>query len=275
MTLLRDALVAALVIATPPSLGCASTETTALHHGGDHDTTTLVNAMNAESQAALTPDAVLAALKDGNSRFASGASTSRDLMSQVGQTKAGQWPHSIVLGCVDSRVPPETVFDQGIGDIFSARVAGNMVTPELIGSIEYAVAVAGSKLVVVMGHTSCGAVKGSCDNIDLGHITSLVKHIQPSVAAVDEATGETCASKNLELVNKVSTHNVFRNVAELRAQSKIVRDLEAAGSIKVIAAMYDVKTGKVAFMPAKVADASHDSDSDSDSDSEHGADHSH
>jgi carbonic anhydrase len=218
-------------------------------------TTAPLSAMNAESQAALTPDNALAALKDGNRRFAAGASISRDLMMQVGQTRAGQWPHSIVLGCVDSRVPPETVFDQGIGDIFSARVAGNIATSGLIGSIEFAVAVAGAKLVVVMGHTSCGAVQASCDNVDFGHITPLVKQIQPSIAAVQEATGETSTSKNMAFVDKVAEHNVFQQVAKLRAQSKVVRDLEVARSIKVVAAMYDLETGKVAFMSTDFVDA--------------------
>jgi carbonic anhydrase len=199
-----------------------------------------------EKQTALTPDKVLEGLKAGNERFVAGEMTSRDLPAQVEKTSSGQFPSAIVLGCVDSRVPPELVFDQGIGDIFSARVAGNIVNDELLGSIEFATKVAGSKLVVVMGHTSCGAVKGACDNVELGKVTSLVEEIRPSVEEVTPEE-ETCSSKNTELVNKISDHNVERTIAKMREQSDVLTQLEKEGTIKIVGAMYDVSTGKVTF----------------------------
>ncbi len=203
-------------------------------------------ALDAEAQAALTPDAVLERLMAGNKRYTEGNMLNRDLMGQVDATSTGQFPSAIVLGCVDSRVPPEIVFDQGIGDIFSARVAGNIIDDHVLGSIEFATKVAGSKLVVVMGHTACGAVKGSCDGVELGQITSLVNTIQPSVKAVN-AEGETCTSKKPKIVNKVAAHNVQRTIDEMKERSEILTDLETSGDIKIVGAMYDVSTGEVTF----------------------------
>ncbi len=208
---------------------------------------TPVPALDPQAQAALTPDAALQRLVDGNARFVGGDSTHRDLNLQVQQTAAGQHPAAIVLSCVDSRIPTERVFDQGIGDIFNARVAGNFVNDDMLGSMEFATKVAGAKLVVVMGHTSCGAVKGACDAVDLGHVNSLVKAIQPSVAAVTPE-GQKCSSKDATLVDEVATHNVKRTLDEIRARSAILADLERSGAIKMVGAMYDVATGKVSFM---------------------------
>ncbi|MCB9538500.1 MAG: carbonic anhydrase [Myxococcales bacterium] len=208
---------------------------------------TPVPALDAQAQAALTPDAALQRLVDGNARFVAGETLRRDLSLQVQQTAAAQHPAAIVLSCVDSRIPTERVFDQGIGDIFNARVAGNFVNDDMLGSMEFATKVAGAKLVVVMGHTSCGAVKGACDAVDLGHVNSLVKAIQPSVQAV-AAQGTPCTSKQPASVDRVATHNVERTLEDIRQRSPILADLERSGAIRIVGAMYDVASGKVTFM---------------------------
>lgn len=207
------------------------------------DTQTITKDM----QSNMSPDDVLKRLKKGNERFVNGEMKNRNLNEQVKATSKGQYPAAAVLGCVDSRVPPETVFDQGIGDIFSARVAGNFANEDVMGSLEFATKVAGSKLVVVLGHTSCGAVKGSCDNVQAGHISSLVDEIQPSVKAVTPED-KTCSSDNTELVDKIAKHNVKRTIERLRSESDILKELEDNGDIKIVGAMYDVSTGNVTFL---------------------------
>lgn len=201
----------------------------------------------AESQAALTPDAALALLQEGNQRFVSGKMMERDLQAQVAATAGGQFPHSIVLACIDSRVPPEVVFDQGIGDIFAPRVAGNFVDGELLGSMEFAAAVAGSKVIVVLGHTECGAVKGACDNVELGNLTQTLANIAPAVYAVTDIPGER-SSKNKAFVDAVAHENVRQTVDNIMERSSVLRELVEAGKLKVVGAMYDVASGKVTFM---------------------------
>jgi carbonic anhydrase len=204
-------------------------------------------AMDDATQSALTSEQVLAALQAGNQRFVDGVTVERDFSSQVEATATGQYPGAVILSCIDSRVPAEIVFDQGVGDVFSARVAGNIIDPHTIGSIEFATKVAGAKLVVVMGHTSCGAVMGSCDNVQLGHISSLVGTIQPSVEAV-VPEGEQCDSSDKSMVDRVATHNVERTIENLREESEIISTLESDGDIMLVGAMYDVATGRVTFM---------------------------
>ena len=199
-----------------------------------------------KDQAAETPDSVLAELKAGNERFLSGKSINRNSKEDILTTSKGQYPSAAILSCVDSRVPVELVFDQGIGDVFSARVAGNIVDDEMLGSAEFATKVAGSKLIVVMGHTSCGAVKGACDDVQLGSITKLVSHIKPSVAD-RTPEGETCSSKNIGLVNEIAVDNVQKQIAKLR-ESPILTQLETDGDVKIVGAMYDVGTGVVKFL---------------------------
>lgn len=246
-----------LVLMLTAAVGCKSNDTQAVAEEPETAETTTNNevpapevgstdALDAAAQKALTPDKVMERLMAGNKRFVEGNMLDRDLKAQVQATSGGQYPSAIVLGCVDSRVPPETVFDQGIGDIFSARVAGNIIDDHALGSIEFATAAAGSKLVVVMGHTACGAVKGACDGVELGHISSLVETIQPSVKAVN-AEGETCTSKKSAVVNKVAEHNVQRTIEDMRARSKVLTDLEKSGEIKIVGAMYDVNSGEVTF----------------------------
>lgn len=204
-------------------------------------------ALDAAGQLRLTPDQIVSALQAGNARFVAGETIPRDMSAQVVATAAGQFPGAVILSCIDSRVPAEIVFDQGVGDLFSVRVAGNVINPDVIGSIEFATKVAGSKVIVVMGHTSCGAVKGSCDNVQLGHISSLVNYIRPSVEAVVEE-GEECSSSNESLVDRVAAHNVDRTIENLRAESEIIRELEASGDVILVGAMYDVASGVVSFV---------------------------
>lgn len=198
--------------------------------------------MTREEQAALTPQDSWRRLLAGNERFVAGAPTHTDLRAQVAATADQQFPLAFVLTCVDSRVPVETVFDQSIGDVFVGRVAGNVIDEQMLGSVEFATAVAGAPLIVVMGHTSCGAVMGACDGVDLGHVTVLVKAIEPSVKAV---APEGASSANLEQVNAVAQHNAKRSAEEIRRRSEIVRDLEEAGKVMIVAAMYDLRTGEV------------------------------
>ena len=193
----------------------------------------IMKAQTKETQASLTPDKALEILKEGNKRFTKNSKADRDLLEQVKDTQGGQYPFAVILSCIDSRVPAEIVFDQGIGDVFSARVAGNIVDEDIIGSIEYGCKVAGSKLVLVLGHTSCGAVKGACDNVELGNITSLVSKIKPAVAAVKEPTDESLRnSSNIEFVNEVSKTNVHHTLDNLRKQSPLLSEMENDGSIK-------------------------------------------
>lgn len=204
-----------------------------------------MNALNADTQSKITPAKALEMLKEGNERFVNGNMASRDLNQQQRDTCKGQWPHSVVLGCIDSRVPNELVFDQGIGDIFSARVAGNFSNTDIIGSIEYGCKVAGSKLVVVLGHEGCGAVKGACDNVELGNITALLANLKPAVDAVEETSDRSSA--NAEFVSKVVSRNVEFTVDNLRADSPILMEMEKNGEIMIVGAVYDVCTGKVTF----------------------------
>lgn len=201
----------------------------------------------AASQAALSPTDALELLQAGNARFVAGEQLQRDLAGQVSATATGQYPHSIVLGCIDSRVPPELVFDQGLGDIFSPRIAGNVVTPELLGSMEFAAGVAGSRAIVVLGHTECGAVKGACDGVELGNLTSTLAHIHPAVEAVPVAEGPRDSS-NTAWVNAVAHENVARTVQGILDGSPLLKNLVDEGKLVVVGAMYDVATGKVEFL---------------------------
>lgn len=202
--------------------------------------------MTQASQAAITPDIALQRLREGNERFVSGNSIARNLPSQVAATGKGQFPYATVLSCIDSRAAPELVFDQGIGDIFSPRVAGNFLNDDILGSMEFGSKVAGSRLIVVLGHTSCGAIKGACDNVQLGHVSELVKALQPAVDAVPDDGGER-SSNNVDFVEEVAQANVEITVKEILDRSDILRDMAANGQIRVVGAMLDVNTGKVTF----------------------------
>jgi carbonic anhydrase len=200
-----------------------------------------------QSQAALTPDTALAMLREGNQRFLTDTMMERDLRAQVAATADGQFPHSIVLSCIDSRVPPELVFDQGLGDIFAPRIAGNFVDEEILGSMEFAAAVAGSMAIVVLGHTECGAVKGACDDVKLGNLTQTLAAIRPAVEAVEGFEGAR-NSKNDAFVGAVAHENVRQTVDNILQRSDVLNALVKDGKLKVVGAMYDVGTGKVTFL---------------------------
>lgn len=203
-------------------------------------------AITAEAQQAMTPDDALAALKDGNARFVAGKMLNCDLMAQVKATATGQAPIAAIVGCIDSRVPPEAVFDQHIGDIFAARVAGNFVNTDIIGSLEFATAVAGSKAIVILAHSSCGAVKGAVDEVKLGNLTAMLEKIEPAIQATP-LTGEK-SSSNTAYVEAVSTKNAELTVAVLLDRSPVIKELVDAGKVKVVAAKHDVATGEVTFL---------------------------
>ncbi|HYV96230.1 MAG TPA: carbonic anhydrase family protein [Gemmatimonadaceae bacterium] len=207
--------------------------------------TTLAHALSKEERDRLSPDQVLDELKKGNERFRSGRTLSRDYRRQQLATAGGQYPAAAMLGCIDSRGPAELIFDTGIGDIFNARVAGNIVTDELLGSLEFACAVAGAKVLVLFGHTACGAIKGAIDNVEMGNLTALLAHIKPAITAT-AFSGEK-SSKNAAYVDAVSRTNVLLGLDRIRRQSPLLSDLESKGSLKIVGGMYDLSTGSVEF----------------------------
>lgn len=195
-----------------------------------------------ESQAAMTPAKALDALKEGNARFRSGKSIQKDLPAKVKASAGGQYPFAAILSCMDSRVPAEAVFDQSIGDFFSIRVAGNVVNADNLGSLEYAVKVVGVKLIVVMGHTACGAVKGAIDDVKLGSLTELLAKIQPAVKASGPGT-----TKDHAYVDKVGEQNVRQAIKEIRDKSPVVKEALDSGAVGLVGGMYDLETGAVTF----------------------------
>lgn len=203
----------------------------------------------AESQSKLSPQEAIELLKEGNQRFVSREMRERDLLAQVEETSKGQFPFACIVGCIDSRVPATTVFDQGIGSLFVATVAGNIINEDILGSLEFGCAAAGSKAIIVLGHTSCGAVKGACDSVELGNLTSLLSKINASVKETVEPTDPSMRnSSNLPFVNEVAKNNVLRSVENIRVKSNVLRRLEEDGKITIVGAMYDVSTGQVSFL---------------------------
>ena len=212
-----------------------------------NETPLVEKVLTREEQAALTPDSVLQMLKDGNRRFMNDNLTARLHSAQVRIAAGGQFPKAVILSCLDSRIPVEDVFDKGIGDLFVARVAGNIVNEDILGSMEYGCKVSGAKLVVVMGHSECGAVKSAIDNVQLGNITALLKKIQPAVDSTTSMDGNK-SSKNKEYVDMVCKKNVELTIQNIRNRSVILQDMEKNGEIKIVGAVYDVATGKVTFL---------------------------
>ncbi|MDC1203056.1 carbonic anhydrase family protein [Crocinitomicaceae bacterium] len=194
-----------------------------------------------EMQEGISPDQAIEMLKEGNQRFLNKNEISRDLHAQVKETSGGQNPYAAVLSCIDSRVPVELAFDQGIGDIFSARVAGNIINEDILGSIEYACGVAGSKAILVLGHTKCGAVTAACQGVELGNITALLSKVKPAIKEVEERTGEV-------EVEEVTKSNVQQSIVEIREKSTLLSDLEKEGKIKIVGAVYHVENGMVSFL---------------------------
>jgi carbonic anhydrase len=205
-----------------------------------------VSAPTKESQAAMTPKSALAELKAGNARFVTGHPIKRNLPADVKATASGQYPFAVVLSCLDSRQPIEIVLDQGIGDIFSARVAGNVLNDDILGSLEFACKVSGSKLIAIVGHSNCGAIKGAVDGVELGNLTGLLNKIQPATKEVP-AELQPRNSKNLEFVDKVSEANVHLVMQQIRERSPILREMIDQGQIGLVGGMYDVSTGEVHF----------------------------
>jgi carbonic anhydrase len=227
------------------TVACASVVFAADHHGGPVVPTPYKPgiAMTQSVQAGITPDQAIAILKEGNVRFQAGKPVYRDLKKLVQQTALGQFPFASVVACIDSRSGPEIVFDQSIGDIFVARVAGNVANGDIIGSLEYASKVAGSRAIVVLGHTNCGAIKGACDSVKMGNLTQLLSKIAPAVAAA-KTTGER-NSKNHAFVDQVTEINVQDTIAAIREKSPILKELEAQGKIQIVGAVYDASNGKI------------------------------
>jgi len=195
----------------------------------------------------ITPEMALQMMKEGNQRFVSKDMIEREHDWHIRETIDSQHPYAIVLGCIDSRVEPSIIFDQGIGDLFIARIAGNIINQDILGSMEYACAVSGSKLVLVLGHTSCGAVKGAIDNVVLDNLTPSLRHIQLAMERVKTDDNYDRSTKNLEFVDMVATKNVEQSINDVRNQSPILRNLEEEGKIKIVGAIYDHSTGDVRF----------------------------
>lgn len=201
-----------------------------------------------ETQATMTPQKSLQFLKEGNIRFQNNLKANRNLLEQVNDTSEGQFPFATILSCIDSRVSAELVFDQGLGDIFSVRIAGNFVNEDILGSMEFACKLAGTKLIVVLGHTSCGAVKGACDRAEMGNLTKLIEKITPAVNAISEPQDESLRnSKNIEFVDSVSKKNVELTIDRIHEESPILSEMEKNGEIMIIGAMYDISDGSVTF----------------------------
>jgi len=199
-----------------------------------------------ESQSTMTPEKALQYLKEGNIRFQSNLKANRNLLQQVNETSEGQFPFAVVLSCIDSRVSTEILFDQGLGDVFSVRIAGNFVNEDILGSMEFACKIAGSKLVLVVGHTKCGAIKGACDDAKLGNLTKLISKIKPAVDSVLEPK-ENRNSGNSEFVENVSRNNVLLTMENIRKQSPVLDEMIKNHEIGLAGAMYDVESGAVEF----------------------------
>ena len=204
------------------------------------------SALTKEQRDRLTPNEVIAQMKLGNERFRSGKPHPHDYVAQKRSSSTGQYPAAIILGCIDSRAPAEIILDTGLGDTFNARIAGNVVNDDVLGSMEFACAVAGAKVVLVLGHTACGAIKGAIDDVEMGNLTGLLARVKPAITATIY-DGEK-SSKNEAYVDAVARSNVVHATAVIRERSKILADLEKKGSLKVVGAMYDITTGVVTFL---------------------------
>jgi carbonic anhydrase len=203
-----------------------------------------------ESRDRLTPAEALQILEDGNARFRANLKANRNLLQQVNETRDGQWPFAVVLSCIDSRTSAELIFDQGLGDIFSIRIAGNFLNDDILGSMEFACRVAGAKLVVVLGHSQCGAIKGACDHVELGHLSGMLRKIQPAVDAVLEPREqEKRNSSNAEFVEAVAKENLRQAMDAIPKRSEVLRTMRDEGAIDIVGGLYDVATGAVDFLP--------------------------
>lgn len=223
--------------------------TTFLYANHSHTTTektpvTADSVMTKEMQQRITPELTLQKLINGNKRFAEGKSSQHNYVQEVHQTAAGQYPMAMILSCVDSRTSSEIIFDQPLGNIFNARIAGNFVNTDILGSMEFACKAAGAKLIMVVGHSKCGAVKGACDHVELGNLTNVMNEIKPAVESAANVPGEQ-NSKNDAFVEQVAKQNVMLAIQEIREKSSILKEMEEKGEIDIVGGMYDLKTGRI------------------------------
>jgi carbonic anhydrase len=207
-----------------------------------------MKAHNARTQALVTPEIALQYLKQGNERFVNNLKTNRNLLEQVNETRDGQWPFAAILSCIDSRTSAELIFDQGLGDILSIRIAGNIINTDIIGSLEFACRVLGSKLIVVLAHSKCGAIKGACDHVEMGNVTELLSKIQLAVYEASKGRSqEECNSSNSEFVERVADANVKRSVTGIVNRSHILESMIQSGEVAIIGGKHDLETGQVHF----------------------------
>jgi carbonic anhydrase len=202
--------------------------------------------LNKEMQAAITPSIAIQILKEGNKRFMNNLKANRNLLEQVNDTSEGQHPFAVILSCIDSRTSAELIFDQGLGDVFSVRIAGNIINEDILGSMEFACKVAGAKLIVVLGHSKCGAIKGACDHVEMGNLTALLSKIQPAVFD-EKSVLENRNSTNSEFVEKVASINVNRTVHAIVERSPILKEMIESGEIGIIGGMHIISNGEVLF----------------------------
>jgi carbonic anhydrase len=200
-----------------------------------------------ETQSQLNPDLALEILKEGNDRFVKNLKANRNLLQQVNETSAGQFPFATILSCIDSRTSAELIFDQGLGDIFSIRIAGNILNEDILGSMEFATKVVGTKIIIVLGHTKCGAIVGACNNVELGNLTTLLNKIKPAIY-LEKETIENRTGANVRFVDNVTINNVKQTIERIRLESPIILDLENTGAIKIVGAIYNVDNGIVNFL---------------------------
>lgn len=199
-----------------------------------------------ETQSTLTPEVAVQILKEGNERFIKNLKANRDLLQQVNETSTGQYPFATILSCIDSRTSAELIFDQGLGDVFSIRIAGNILNEDILGSMEFATKIVGTKVIVVLGHTKCGAIVGACNHVEMGNLTTLLNKVQPAIYA-EKNTKDNRTGSNVEFVKNVTELNVHLTIERIRRESPIIAELEQDGKIKIVGAMYDVETGIVNF----------------------------
>jgi carbonic anhydrase len=201
-----------------------------------------------ESQVAITPEGARKFLEEGNQRFLAGSAIERDHQQEIAETASGQHPFAVILSCMDSRIPTEIVFDQGIGDVFNIRIAGNIHNPDILGSLEFGCHVVGAPLILVLGHTACGAIKGACDGAELGSLTQMLEKIRPAIEGTEAAPDEDRTSANLDYIDRVAESNVRLTCEGITRESEVLRDLQAAGSLEICGAIYDVRSGGVKFL---------------------------
>jgi carbonic anhydrase len=206
----------------------------------------IMRTITKEAQQKITPDKAIQILKEGNQRFVNNLKANRNLLQQVNETSDGQFPFAVILSCIDSRTSAELIFDQGLGDIFSIRVAGNILNTDILGSMEFACKVAGSKLVLVLGHTRCGAISGACKHVELGNLTGLLQKVKPAMDKVEESlSGKAPDASDSDYVQAVTEENVRLTLARIRKESSILAEMEQQGQIRIVGGLYDVETGEV------------------------------